>query len=135
MSYARRLELFDLQSLENRHIIIDLVTYHKILSNRTRINPASLFSMNTRFSRRTNSLSLTKPLCYTSAFLHSFHVRAVSHWNCLPDSVMTTQRSACFAKALPCTSSSGCGHHLCLCLSILTPSQACELFQVHVHVT
>ena len=42
MSYARRLEVFDLQSLEERRSIIDLVTYHKILFNRTRINPASL---------------------------------------------------------------------------------------------
>ena len=77
MSYAKRLEMFDLQSLEDRCSIIDLVTYHKILSNRTRINPASLFSMNTRLSRRTNSLSLTMPLCHTSEFLHPFHVRAI----------------------------------------------------------
>ena len=98
MSYARRLEMFDLQCLEDRRSIIDLVTYHKILSNRTRINPASLFSMNTRLSRRTNSLSLTMPLCHTSAFLHSFHMRAISRWNCLPDSVVTTQRSSFFAK-------------------------------------
>ena len=48
MSYARRLEMFDLQSLEDRRSIIDFVTFHKILSNRARINPASLFSMNTR---------------------------------------------------------------------------------------
>ena len=40
MSYARRLEMFDLQSLEEWRSIIDLVTYHKILSNKTRINPA-----------------------------------------------------------------------------------------------
>ena len=98
MSYVRRLEMFDLQSLQDRRSIVDLVTYHKILSNRTRINPASLFNMNTRLSRRTNSLSLTMPLCHTSAFLHSFHVRAISRWNCLPDSVMTTQRSFVFAK-------------------------------------
>ena len=98
MSYARRLEMFDLQYLEDRRIIIDLVTYHKILSNRTRINPASLFSMNTWLSRRTNSLSLTMPLCHTSAFLHSFHVRAISRWNCLPDSVVTIQRSSFFTK-------------------------------------
>ena len=97
MSYARCLEMFDLQSLEDRRSIIDLVTYHKILSNRTRINPASLFSMNTRLSRRMNSLSLTMPLYHTSAFLHSFHVRVISRWNCLPDSVVTTQRSSFFA--------------------------------------
>ena len=99
MSYARRQEMFDLQSLEVRRSIIELVTYHKILSNRTRINRASLFSMNTRLSRRTNSLSLTMPLCHTSAFLHSFHVRAISRWKCLPDSVVTTQRSSFFAKS------------------------------------
>ena len=90
MSYARRLEVFDLQSSEDRRSIIDLVTYHKILSNRTLINPASLFSVSTRLSRRTNSFSLTMLLCHTSAFLHSFHVRAISRWNCLPDSVVTT---------------------------------------------
>ena len=101
MSYARRLEIFDLQSLKDRRSIIYSVTYHKILSNRTRINPASLFIMNTRntrLSRRTNSLSLTMPLCHTSAFLHSFHVRAISCWNCLPDSDVTNQRSPFFAK-------------------------------------
>ena len=81
MSYARRLEMFNLQSLEDRRSNIGLVTYHKILSNRTRINPASLFSMNTRLSRRTNSLYLTMPLSHTSAFLNSFHVRAISRWN------------------------------------------------------
>ena len=62
IGYARRLEMFDLQSLEDRRSIIDLVTHHKILSNGTRINPASLFSMNTWLSWRTNSLSLTMPL-------------------------------------------------------------------------
>ena len=98
MSYARRLEMFDLQSLEDRRSIIDFVTYHKILCNWTRINLASLFSMNTRLFQRTNNLSLTMPLCHTSAFLHSFHVRAISRWNCLPDSVMTPQRSSCFSK-------------------------------------
>ena len=83
MSYARRLEMFDLQSLEDRRSIIDLTTYHKILSNRTRIYPASWFSVSTRLYQRTNSLSLTMLLCHTSAFLHSFHVRAISRWNCL----------------------------------------------------
>ena len=102
-SYARCLEMFDLESLEDRRSIIDLVTYHKILSNRTRINPASLFSMNTWLSRRTNSLSLTMPLCHTSTFLHSFHVRAISRWNCLPDSIVKTQRSLFWPRALPCT--------------------------------
>ena len=81
MSYARRLEVFDLQSLEDRRSIIDLVAYHKIQSNRARMNPASLFSVNTRLSRRTNSLSLTMPLCHTSALLHSFYVRAIIRWN------------------------------------------------------
>ena len=98
MSYARRLEMFMLQSSEDRRSIIDLETYHKILSNRTRINPTSLFSMDTRLSRRTNCLSLTTTLCHTSALLHSFHVRAISRWNCLPDTVVTTQRSSFFAK-------------------------------------
>ena len=50
MSYARRLEMFDLQSLEVRRNIIDSVTYHKILSNRTRINSASLFSIGKRIA-------------------------------------------------------------------------------------
>ena len=90
MSYARRLEMFDLQSLEYRRCIIDLETYHKILSNRNRINPASLFSMSSRLSRRTNSLSLTMPSYQTSAFLHSFHVRAISRCNCLTNSYVTT---------------------------------------------
>ena len=98
MSHARRLEMLDLQSLKVRRSVIDLVTYHKILSNKTRINPASLFSMSTRLARRTNNLSLTMPLCHTSTFLHSFHVRAINRWNCLPDSVVTTQRFSFFAK-------------------------------------
>ena len=51
MSYARRFEVFDLQFLEDRRSIIDLVTYHKILSNRICINPASLFNVSTRLSR------------------------------------------------------------------------------------
>ena len=98
ISYAKRLEMFDIKSLEDRRSIIDLVTYHKILSNRIHIKPTSLFSMSTRLSRRTNSLSLTMLLCHTSAFLHSFHKRVRSHWNCLPDSVVTTQRFSFFAK-------------------------------------
>ena len=51
MSYARRLEMFDLKSLEDRRSIIDLKTYHKILSNRTCINPISMFTVSTRLSR------------------------------------------------------------------------------------
>ena len=90
MSYARCLEMFDLQSLEYRRCFIDLETYHKILSNRTCINSASFVSMSSRLSWRTNSLSLTMPSYQTSAFLHSFHARAISCCNCLPDSVVTT---------------------------------------------
>ena len=97
-AYARCLEMFDLQSLKDRRCIIDLVTYHKILFNRTRVIPASLYSMSTQLSRRTNSLFLILPLCHTSAFLHSFHVRAISRWNYLPDSVLITQRSYFLAK-------------------------------------
>ena len=85
MSYAKRLKMFELQSLDDRCSIIDLVTYHKILSNRTRIKPASLFSMNIRLSQRTNSLSLTMLLCHTSAFLH--------HSMCVPQFIGTVCRT------------------------------------------
>ena len=58
MSYARHLEIFDLQSLEDWRSIFDLVTYHKILSNRTLINPATVSYLIAMINTREPEISL-----------------------------------------------------------------------------
>ena len=98
-SYNQRLRDFALPTLKLRRDHIDLVMYHKILHDKTRIRSTSLFELNARSARRSNCLAISKPICRTSAFLHSFPVRAISNWNKLSDNVIMLPASS-FARTV-----------------------------------
>ena len=98
-SYNQRLRDFALPTLKLRRDHIDLVMYHKILHDKTRIRSTSLFELNARSARRSNRLAISKPICRTSAFLHSFPVRAISNWNKLSDNVIMLPASS-FARTV-----------------------------------
>ena len=100
VNYDQQLIDFDLPSLKRRRDEIDLKLYHSILHSKTRIQPTSLFNLNTRIPRRTNSLAITTPICGTSSYLHSFRVRAIHRWNQLPDNVVLIENSSTFAKII-----------------------------------
>ena len=97
--YNQRLRDFGLPNLKLRRDHIDLVMYHKILHDKTRIRLTSLFELNARSARRSNCLAISKPICRTSAFLHSFPVRAISNWNKLSDNVIMLPASS-FARTV-----------------------------------
>jgi len=84
-SYEQQLRAINLPSLKARRDYLDLAMYRVILTSSSRIDPSSLFVRNTRESRHMNKLSLVMPLCHTSAYRHSFQVRAIETWNHLPD--------------------------------------------------
>jgi hypothetical protein len=96
--YEDQLVDFDIQSLKRRRDDTDLVMYHKILHDHTRIKPVSLFTLNTRTGRRTNNMAIAMPVCHTSAFLHSFPVRAIKQWNALSNDSITIPISSAFAR-------------------------------------
>ena len=98
-SYNQRLRDFALPALKLRRDHIDLVMYHKILHDKTRIRSTSLFELNARSARRSNHLAISKPICRTSGFLYSFPVCAISNWNKLSDNVIMLPASS-FARTV-----------------------------------
>ena len=79
--FIHRLHDFNLSTLRARRAVLDLVMYYTIITVKTRLAPADLFTMNDRSSHRSNSLTLVMPICRTSANLHFFSVRLIHAWN------------------------------------------------------
>ena len=84
-SYVQRLRDFNLPTLQARRAALNLVMHCKIITAKTWLAPADLFTMNDRSSHRSISLTLVMPICRTSAYLHLFAVRSIHTWNTLPD--------------------------------------------------
>ena len=103
-SYAQRLRDFNPPLLGALRAALDLVMYYKIITAKTRLAPADLFTMNDRSSHRSNSLALVMLISRTSAYLHSFAVRSIHAWNTLPDvTVLSRSSSQFFHSILPRT--------------------------------
>ena len=92
--YAQRLRDFNLPTLRARRTALDLVMYYKIITAKTRLAPADLFTRNDWSSHRSNSLALVMPICRSSAYLHSFAVRSMHTRNTLPEVTVLSRSSS-----------------------------------------
>jgi hypothetical protein len=84
LSYAERLSLLKLESLEHRRLIADLVFCFNILKGNNCIQPSDFFSPSLNTNLRGHPLKLTVPLAKTNTRKFFFTNRIVPIWNSLP---------------------------------------------------
>ena len=102
VSYAKRLELLGLPSLELRRIHLDLIFTYKLLHNRLSIHPTKFFTLKNSVTRG-HRLTLAKPICKKDIRKYFYSNRVVNIWNSLPKSVALAPNPTAFKKLL-CTS-------------------------------
>ena len=105
LSYAERLAMLDLETLECRRLKADLTMYYKIINNLTVFNSSVYFEFNvhvrdTRLATESNSCCINRPLCRTSGFQNDFFQRCILCWNSLPNTVVESSCLKIFKSEL-----------------------------------
>jgi hypothetical protein len=95
--YESRLAIFNLQTLQSRRLINDLVLCYKIVHGFEN-HPlfSNMFSRVSRPSRSSNCFQLKRTHTYNSKLFDSFSFRVIRSWNLLPDSVVSSQTVTSF---------------------------------------
>ena len=86
--YDERLKIFQLEKLEKRRLINDLVTLFKIIKGYTNLNPSYLFSFSNRVSRKHQLQIIVKHR--NNLTKNSFIVRTTNNWNNLNESIVNS---------------------------------------------
>ena len=99
IDYNDRLEKLNLESLQSRRIKNDLILIYKMINNTIDMDPANYFKFSQfgQYNLRRHSLHITQPkppntLCRQNFFA----LRAIKHWNELPNSIVTAQTTNLF---------------------------------------
>ena len=100
LSYGARLNILNLKSLEERRLIIDLVTCYKIIHGMIELNPSDFFNFSPIVSTRGNSAKLKPAHCNTNVRLYYFNSRVIKYWNRLPDEIIKSASVASFSTKL-----------------------------------
>ena len=89
VSYAERISILKLQSLEHRRLICDyLIEVYKIIHNLSSLQFEDFFSYPTCNSTRGHPFRLSVPVAKIDARKHFFACRVVPIWNFLPNNVV-----------------------------------------------
>lgn len=83
--YPERLVACNLETLENRRDITDLIMAHKIITNKTHLDPQKYFSFANRVKRKPLTIQNKR---ITSKTKQNFFARVVNNWNKLPKEIM-----------------------------------------------
>jgi len=86
-TYAQRLKVLGITSLEDRHYRADMIKVLKILNDQCNIYPTNFLELNKRDGRK-NAMKLFKKRSKLDVCKYSFTSRVVDHWNELPDAVV-----------------------------------------------
>ena len=84
VSYAERLKILDLYSVQGRLLRADLIQYWKILNGKSCIAPADIFRLSPETRTRGHPRKLYCPTVRTDVRKRSFSVRHILIWNSLP---------------------------------------------------
>ena len=88
-SYAERLVLTNLDTLESRRIKSDVIMCFKIINNLVDIDPTNFFNFNSNpHNTRGHPLKLIKQIYTSNSLANSFVNRCVNCWNALPSSIV-----------------------------------------------
>ena len=83
-TYAERLAILNLNTLELRRLRFDLIFYYKVLNNLTPFDPNSVFTVYTPpTSLRANLPFLQRPFNCSSRVLSTVFYRSIPAWNAL----------------------------------------------------
>ena len=100
LTYAERLSILGLQSLEHRRLIADLIMTFNIISKQNSIGPNYFFKFNTNNNLRGHPYKLSVPLTKTNIQKFHFSNRIVSVWNSLPTNVVTSPSTFSFKRQI-----------------------------------
>ena len=100
MSYAARLTNLNLQSLEHRRLINDLVMCFKIIHGLVDIDLNDFFTISNNTTLRGHSFKLVVPIARNNVRKHFFSCRIVNVWNDLPANIVSARSLMTFRKHL-----------------------------------
>ena len=95
LSYVERLSALNLQSLEHRRLITDLIILYKIIHKQICLNFSDFFTFSPCTKTRGHPYRITVPLAKNNVFKNSFSCRIVPIWNALPNPVVLAPSVFC----------------------------------------
>ena len=99
LTYAERLAMLNLETLELRRLHFDLIFYYKVFNHLTPFDPETVFTMHTPPpSLRCNSAIIKKPLKPSNKLISSIFYRNIDAWKA---GTTCHQMSPCFPHYLP----------------------------------
>ena len=99
LSYAERLSLLKLQSLEHRRLIADHTMAYNILHDKVSINN-DFFTLNPNKNLRGHPLKITVPVIKTNVQKFLFSNRIIAVWNSLSTPVVLSKSTLSFKNQL-----------------------------------
>lgn len=99
-SYADRLRILNLQSLEHRRLQFDLVTCFNIIHRHICLEPNDFFIFSTNNRSRGHPYRLIVPLAKSNIKKHSFSCRIIHPWNSLTSALVTDPNTLNFKSHL-----------------------------------
>ena len=100
LSYAERLAIIKLPSLEHHRLICDLTLCFKIVHGTSAIKFSDFFSRPNSQNLRGHPFRLAIPISKNNVRKHFFAVRVIPIWNSLPTSIVTSLTDKIFKKRL-----------------------------------
>ena len=101
LTYAERLRVLNLESLELRRLKFDLILIFKIINGYVDINCGRLFEFFSKnLNLRGHQKKIIKPQSRINCRSHSFACRNVNAWNYLPGYVIDSTSCAVFKNRL-----------------------------------
>jgi len=106
-SYAERLMILSLDTLELRRLKADLYLTFSIMNGHVQTDPDCFFTLRTGYRTRGHACKLVVNKCNTNCRKHYFANRVVNVWNSLPETVVLATSLPCFKKRLSNTNLNG----------------------------
>ena len=100
LTYAERLINLNLQSLEHRRLLSDLVMCYNIVHGCCALRFDEFFTFSTNPVTRGHSLKLSVPLCKSNIRKNFIAVRVVPIWNSLPQQIVSANSPAAFKNQI-----------------------------------
>jgi hypothetical protein len=101
LTYAERLALLNLDTLELRRLRFDLIFYYKVYNNLTPFDPKVVFTVYSPPSNlRNNTPYVIKPAKLSRKVLSTVFYRSIDAWNALPLDLRSASSLAAFKRGL-----------------------------------
>ncbi len=98
LSYSGRLKKLDLESLEQRRTLNDLVMTYNILTGKVDLKARDFFTLCANKTRSSNQYKLRVPSFRLEVSKFSFARRVVGIWNKLPQAVVNVPNAKAFRR-------------------------------------